>query len=1044
MAEHRDFTLEDILAEQRRKREGQQEPAPAQPAEELPAAEPQAGAVPEYQEQASLEQAYQEQDNLEQASLEQASLEQTSLEPEAPAQEAAEDLNAYAAGAAYEEAPAPEEESGAKKKKKKKKGGLFGRKKKVPDFDESEDLYYGIQLKPIDEYSKGYDGATGEFTLPEDSFKSLFDDSKKAIDDEVEQNFQKLQKERRRRVAEAVHNAGVDEEQIADEFGVVAPMPVTAFAADPYAKQHGIEVEGVGNQQALPEIQKAMLETSTDKTMEIKLNVMNDTVELQRVKDMPAVSEESVEKILSTAGEQRAQELEDIPQEVEAAQPVEEAPLLEQAPPAQAEAGDMEEISSGEPLPVPELQEVAQQARAAAAGKAQEPVSQDTAVVEEPTVVLNRPLGEIPQVASVFEYRSRSIPTHVIHTDVLQSALLSEEEELRQAAEGGKKGLLRRRVRNKKLEEPGEEAAPAADQDTGESIEDYTSPEDAKSISFELRGDMRELSMRMMITGVCTALLALVNLIFGGQFAAGGDAGQKPVVYVILSVILLGVAVGVCYRTIGNGLKALFAFNANSDSAAAVAAVAVGVQTLLSVFFPRELVDGELHLYGVLLAAILFVNSAGKLCMLRRIHSNFRFVTSREDKYSLRLYDDYNTSLKMAKDAVAEKPVIAYQCRAGFLKRFLELSYTPDPSESASQVLAPMGLIASLVLCIACLLITRSVPTALSAFAAACCACVAVANMAAVNLPISRLCKTARRAGAMVVGYEAVDRLGDVNAVLVDAEELFPRGTVVLGGIKTFGDRAGAEEAIMAASALMRETGGPLSGVFDQVISENEDALPQVEDFTYEDGGGIVGQVDGKTVYIGSRALLINHHIEVPAREEESQFTAGNKSVIYIAVGGSIAALLVLTYTAVRRRKNELQRLEDSGVSILVRTTDPNVTGALVSRLFGIDAASVSVLEGQTAATAQQLLEGTVARADALAATKGRVESMMSVISACVAQKRTIGLVVAVQNAAVVLGFVLVAFLACFGGMSQLTSLVLFLFQAFWVLVVLLLPKLRK
>ena len=1008
MAEHRDFTLEDILAEQRRAREEQEAPkeeaqAPAAPQEEP--AEPQPQREPE---------------------------------PESDA----EDLNAYAG--AVELSQEPEEEAPGRKQKKKKKRGLFGRKKKTPDFDESEDVYYGIQLKPIDEYSQGYDGATGEFTPPEDSYKSLFDDSKKAIDDQVEQNFQKLQKERRRRVAQAVQNAGVDEEQIADEFGVVAPMPVTAFAADPYAKQHGIEVEGVGNQQALPEIQKAMLETSTDKTMEIKLNVMNDTVELQRVKDMPAVSEESVEKILSTAGEQRAQELEDIPQEVEAAQPVEEAPLLEQAPPAQAEAGDMEEISSGEPLPVPELQEVAQQARAAAAGKAQEPVSQDTAVVEEPTVVLNRPLGEIPQVASVFEYRSRSIPTHVIHTDVLQSALLSEEEELRQAAEGGKKGLLRRRVRNKKLEEPAEEAAPAADQDTGESIEDYTSPEDAKSISFELRGDMRELSMRMMITGVCTALLALVNLIFGGQFAAGGDAGQKPVVYVILSVILLGVAVGVCYRTIGNGLKALFAFNANSDSAAAVAAVAVGVQTLLSVFFPRELVDGELHLYGVLLAAILFVNSAGKLCMLRRIHSNFRFVTSREDKYSLRLYDDYNTSLKMAKDAVAEKPVIAYQCRAGFLKRFLELSYTPDPSESASQVLAPMGLIASLVLCIACLLITRSVPTALSAFAAACCACVAVANMAAVNLPISRLCKTARRAGAMVVGYEAVDRLGDVNAVLVDAEELFPRGTVVLGGIKTFGDRAGAEEAIMAASALMRETGGPLSGVFDQVISENEDALPQVEDFTYEDGGGIVGQVDGKTVYIGSRALLINHHIEVPAREEESQFTAGNKSVIYIAVGGSIAALLVLTYTADRRRKNELQRLEDSGVSILVRTTDPNVTGALVSRLFGIDAASVSVLEGQTAATAQQLLEGTVARADALAATKGRVESMMSVISACVAQKRTIGLVVAVQNAAVVLGFVLVAFLACFGGMSQLTSLVLFLFQAFWVLVVLLLPKLRK
>ena len=58
----------------------------------------------------------------------------------------------------------------------------------------------------------------------------------------------------------------------------------------------------------------------------------------------------------------------------------------------------------------------------------------------------------------------------------------------------------------------------------------------------------------------------------------------------------------------------------------------------------------------------------------------------------------------------------------------------------------------------------------------------------------------------------------------------------------------------MAASALMKEMGGPLSGVFDQVISENEDALPQVESFTYEDGAGIVGRVDGKAIYIGDRS----------------------------------------------------------------------------------------------------------------------------------------------------------------------------------------------
>ena len=555
---------------------------------------------------------------------------------------------------------------------------------------------------------------------------------------------------------------------------------------------------------------------------------------------------------------------------------------------------------------------------------------------------------------------------------------------------------------------------------------------------------MRELTLRMAITGVCTLLLTVVNLIFGGQFSAGGDLGSLPVAYVVLTLVFLAVAAGVCYRTIANGLKALFSFNANSDSAAAVAAIAVAVQAVAAAFFPTELTRGELHLYAVVVSAILFVNSIGKLTMIRRIHSNFRFVTSREQKYSVRLYGDHNTALKMAKDCVAETPVIAYQCRTGFLKRFLELSYRPDPSESSSQLLAPIGLLASLVLCIATLLITRSVPTAISAFAAASCACVAVSNMLAVNLPVSRLCRTARRAGAMVVGYEGVEQLGNVNAVLVDAEDLFPRGTVVLEGIRTFGSRAAAEDAIMAASALMREVGGPLSGVFDQVISENEDALPKVEGFAYEDGGGIVGKVDGRTITLGARALFINHRMPVPAREEESQYASGNQQVIYIGVDEAVCAMLVLTYAADRRRKNELQRLEDSGVSVIVRTTDPNVTPQLVSRLFGIDTASVGVLDSRLGSEYQKLVKNEIPRADALVATKGRMESMMNVISACVEERRTAGMVVAIQTAAVVLCFVLVAFLACFGAMGQLSSLILFLFQLFWLAVVILLPKLRR
>ena len=1052
--DNKEFTLEDILAEQRAQREVEAAEQAARQAEEA--------------------QRPQRREPVSQAPARPAPVPKAPVQapaaPQAPQpsqQEAQADLNSYATGTVElplreetRKAAAqsqPEEEPQTGKKKKKKRGGLFGRKKRVPDFDEAEnDIYYGIQLKPIDEYRVGYDSA-GELTGEEATYKDLFDDSKKAIDDEVEANFQRLQKERRRRVAEAVQTAGVDEEQIADEFGVVAPMPVTSFAADPYARQHGIGVEGgKKRQEEIPDIQKAMLETSSDQTMEIKLNVLNDTVELQRVGSQAPVSDETIERVLDSGAPMEELPPEPVYQEPAYQEPVEQLPPEEpavQEEPVQEELPQDEQLSfepvsstqpQREPIPLPVAEAPAQPKpqpapQAPAPAKAQQPA-------EDKTTVIRRPNQEVPQVGSMFEYRSRSVPTHIIHADVLQSALLSESEELRQQAEKlEKKNAPKRRIRNKKLETtPEEPEIPIPDADTGESIDDYTGPEDAKSISHELRGEMRELTLRMMITGVVTVLLAIVNVIFGAQFGAGGDLGSLPVVYVVMTLVFLAVAVGICYRTVANGLKALFAFNANSDSAAAVAAVAVAIQTVAAAFFRNELTQGGLHLYAVILSAILFANSAGKLTMIRRIHSNFRFVTSREQKYSVRLYDDHNTALKMAKDCVAESPVIAYQCRTSFLKRFLELSYMPDPSESASQLMAPIGLIASLVLCIASLLLTSSVPTAISAFAAASCACVAVSNMLSVNLPISRLCRTARRAGAMVVGYEGVEQLGNVNAVMVDAEDLFPRGTVVLNGIKTFGGRADVEDAVMAASALMKKVGGPLSGVFDQVISENEDALPEVEHFTYEDGSGIVGRVDGKTIYIGDRSLLINHRIQVPAREEEAQYASGNQQVVYIAVDAAVSAMLVLTYAADRRRKNELQRLEDSGISVIIRTTDPNVTSQMVSRLFGIDAASVGVLDNRLGEEYRKMVQNEIPRADALVATKGRMESMMNVISACVEERRTVNLVVAIQNAAMVLCFVLVAFLACFGAMGQLSSLVLFLFQLFWLLVTILLPKLRR
>lgn len=1189
--EKRAFSLDDILEEQRKKREekestgaeeplGQAEPASAAPAQKRPAPSKPQGTVPQGTarrtkppQERTTSAAPQAKPSRPKPAQEDAPVSQPpARSANRPAvqepDDTVADLNQFATGSHEIHHPSvPADVSDyddprEKKKKKKKKGrGLFGRRgDKVPEFDESDETVYGLQLKPIDEYRKGFN-PTGEFSLSEESYAALFDDSKKAIDVEVEKNFQRLQEERKSRVAQAVKQAGGDKKQIEEELGIVAPMPVSSYSADPYAKQHGVEVEGVRRpENQLPEFQQAQLaEMQRGETMEIKLNILNETMELQKItdEDTPSarwsrqderdpVEDAAVRRVLSEApaedtlstehsterpkktsqgspakapkrqvigertrprrsvrqgdalGEQdevmqAAQAMEAHassaqsrrksadgedwvqrrPESNGVPKPQQREPSTEETrgTPSQPDEGlrknttprrrrksanvqaetewaqratpeetpSVQDLHSGEPLPE-------EDSVTTAADKDQPAAQSQSAPTEDLSAKDVLPPLTTPKVSSIFEYRKRGLPTHVIRAEVLQNAILSEGENLEKTAQFDSAGK-----RQPGMSEDGETksfdrpipgfTSPDYEDEGQESIDDFTGPEDIKSVTNELKADMHDLTLRILVTGVCTVLLAIVNLVFG--IVVNPDYyGASPAIYSAMTLVFFGIAAGVCFRTIFNGLKALFTFQANSDSAVSIAAIGVLVQTVAGFFFPEKLAAGGVHLYAAVLVALLFLNAVGKLTMLRRIHSNFRFVSSKEQKYAVRIFEDHNEAIKLTGNDLLETPTVAYQCKAGFLKRFLEFSYKPDPSETSSQMMAPLGLIASLLLCLITLVITRDVPVTLSALSGALIACVAASNMLSVNLPISRLAKSARRGGAMVVGYEAIERAGNTNAVMIYADDIFPKGTVVLNGIKTYGIRTDVEDAILAASSLVNQIGGPLSGVFEQVITENEETLPKVEKYEYEDSCGINGWVDGKRIYIGNRKLMQLHKIQSTALDDETQYAIGGKQVVYIAMDLEVVAMMIVTYSADRKKKNELQRLENSGISILLRTTDANVTPQMVAKLFGIDQGYVSLINGKMADVQKQLTQQRIVRADAVIATKGRVESMMTVLSGCVKTKRTINLVVAIQAVAVVLGFVMVAFFACFNSIGSLSAIGLFLFELLSLFVLLAVPKL--
>lgn len=576
-------------------------------------------------------------------------------------------------------------------------------------------------------------------------------------------------------------------------------------------------------------------------------------------------------------------------------------------------------------------------------------------------------------------------------------------------------------------------------------LDDYQKPSDAPSVAHELGSSLRELTLRLAVTGIITVLLLVLGVL--GEMTSllpGAIRGALPTqTYLILNLIFLGIASVFCWVTIFNGIKSMVRLQANSDSGVAVAAVAALIQSVALLFSPESVASSSVHAYAVLASAALFLNTAGKFSLIKRIRHNFRFVASPDPKYAVQYFDDHNTALQMAKGCVADTPAIAYQNKTDFLKHFLSLSYENDPSDQSSHIIAPLGAILSLVLCIVYYVLNQDVIGAITVFAAATCISVPMMNMLSVNFPLARLSKLATRVGAMVVGYPAVEHFSTANAVILDAKDLFPKGTVILNGIKTFGGQR-IDDAIVDATALMCATGGPLSDLFDQIIKSHHDILPKIENLSYEDDKGVVGWVSGRRILVGNRDLMKGYGIEPPSRDYEEKYLLGGKQVVYLASGGDLVAMFVLSYNSDRRRAAELRRMEDNGISLIVRTCDPNITPRLLAQVFDLDEHGIRVLPERLGQEYLKLVEAPDERADALLATKGRPTAMMRMLTACVRQRSNISVAVALQTVAVILGFLLVAFLACYSGLKQLSTAALLLFELFWLVAVLIVPRLRK
>jgi len=125
--------------------------------------------------------------------------------------------------------------------------------------------------------------------------------------------------------------------------------------------------------------------------------------------------------------------------------------------------------------------------------------------------------------------------------------------------------------------------------------------------------------------------------------------------------------------------------------------------------------------------------------------------------------------------------------------------------------------------------------------------------------------------------------------------------------------------------------------------------LLSLEHFEAIEGKGAKGQVAGKPVTIGNRALMAELEISISNElsEKAQQFVKEGKSVVFMAVVREAVAAISLADALKPDSKNAVKKLNALGMNVIMLTGDGKETAAKIAQEAGIEAFCADVLPAE-------------------------------------------------------------------------------------------------
>ncbi len=470
-----------------------------------------------------------------------------------------------------------------------------------------------------------------------------------------------------------------------------------------------------------------------------------------------------------------------------------------------------------------------------------------------------------------------------------------------------------------------EDTVPAVD-------DDYRSPDDAKRIGTKLKKTRRSAFFRLIYAAFSTIISATFTLILPDSIFSNAPFIPCLIQFALLSTAaLVNINIFSSFKTV---------FTKNTSSAAPIA-LALSAMLLYMIF---GLIFGTYPSDPVLLTLIAVVSyDFFSYKRASDVLNNFRIVASKAEKNAVALINDQVTASSMARSSIEGEVLAAGVKRTSTLTDFVKFTSCDIAFGGHLGVFSAVFLSISVVFAVIIGISHKSFDTALCVMALTLSIFAMPTFSVAEFMPLSYLSKKLYKFGAMICSKYSASRIEQCNAVVVTSSELFPDGSIELYNIKTLSAN-NIDTTLTCAASIAEAIKSPLVSVFRSFIDPSS-KRPAADTVKYEDNLGISGWVKDEHYFIGNRTLMEAHGIRVPSLEVDRKILHRGYFPVYVAKGQRACALLIVKYHPRRKVRNELVKLVNAGVTLLIENCDCNITADMLSDYYAIYPDSIKIMD---------------------------------------------------------------------------------------------------